>query len=170
MIITFIDVVCHWQHFLLIAIVIIIPINKIIIIIINATSVSHLSSPQPSPLLMTLPHQLAPTFFKKKETRLQANSVKILTQWSRCRSYPLFSPRFLQYQHMLSSINSIQKFSAYIFDPSPISFPPVVFFLQSICWKTSIRYFSILVLTSAELSSFPHIVYKSLMQGLHDCM
>ena len=34
----------------------------------------------------------------------------------------------------------------------------------------SIRYYSILVLTSAELSSFPHIVYKSLMLGLHDCM
>ena len=46
---------------------------------------------------------------------------------------PFFLLDFLQYQHMLSSINSIQKFSAYIFDPSPISFPPVVFFLQSIC-------------------------------------
>ena len=33
----------------------------------------------------------------------------------------------------------------------------------------SIIYFSILVHTSTELNSFPHIVYKSLMLGLHDC-
>ena len=35
--------------------------------------VSHLSSP----LLMTLPHKIVPTFFQKRGTRLQANSVKV---------------------------------------------------------------------------------------------
>ena len=34
-------------------------------------------------------------------------------------------------------------------------------FLQITCWKVSIRYFSVLILTFAELSRFIHIVYKS---------
>ena len=37
-----------------------------------------------SPLLLTLPHQIVPTFSYKKETRIQENSVNVLTKqrWS----------------------------------------------------------------------------------------
>ena len=39
---------------------------------------------KPSPLLVTLPYQIVPTFSYKKETRIQGNSVNVLTKqrWS----------------------------------------------------------------------------------------
>ena len=61
-IITITVVVCNRQHFL-VAIAIIILINKIINYHNQWISASHLSSPRPIPLLMTLPRQLVPTFF-----------------------------------------------------------------------------------------------------------
>ena len=63
-----------WQH-LFIAIVIIKIINH------HADQCNRWKS---SPLLMTLPHQIVPTFSFKKETRIQENSVNVLTKqrWS----------------------------------------------------------------------------------------
>ena len=63
-----------WQH-VFIAVVIIEIINH------HADQCNRWKS---SPLLMTLPHQIVPTFSNKKETRIQGNSVKVLTKqgWS----------------------------------------------------------------------------------------
>ena len=63
-----------WQH-LFIAIVIIKIINH---------HADQCNRWKPSPLLVTLPYQIVPTFSYKKETRIQGNSVKVLTKqrWS----------------------------------------------------------------------------------------
>ena len=56
---------------------------------------------------MKLPHKIVPTFFKKKETRLQANSVKV--EQNKDGATPFFLLDVLQYQYILSSINSTQN-------------------------------------------------------------
>ena len=67
---------------------------------------------------------------------------------------------------MLSSINSIQNAKNFL---RTVSIQQPNFFsanvLQITCWKMSIRYFSILVRTSAELNKLPYVIYKSRTAG-----
>ena len=66
---------------------------------------------------------------------------------------------------MLSSINSIQNAKNFL----PVSIQQPNFFSANVsqitCWKMSIRYFSILVRTSAELNKLPYVIYKSRTAG-----
>ena len=113
---------------------------------------------------MTLPRKIVPTFFLKKGTRLQANSVKV--EQNKGGTTHFFLLDFLQYQHILSSINSIQNAKNFL---RTVSIQQPNFFsanvLQITCWKTSIRDFSILVRTSAELNKLAYVIYKSRTAG-----
>ena len=100
----------------------------------------------------------------KKGTRLQANSVKV--EQNKGGTTPFFLLDFLQYQHILSSINSIQNAKNFLCTVS-IQQPNFLSanVLQITCWKTSFREFSILVRTSAELNKLAYVIYKSRTAG-----
>ena len=67
---------------------------------------------------------------------------------------------------MLSSVNSTQTAKNFL---RTLSIQQPNFFsanvLQIICWKMSVRYFSILVRTCAELNKLPYVIYKSRTAG-----
>ena len=123
-------------------------------------------STQPSPLAVASPDSSYIFLEKGNKTtstfRESFNIIKV--------ELPLFSPRFLQYQHTLSSINSIKNAKNFLLKVLIAAQFLFCQFLTNYLLKGEYKiFFSILVHTSAELSSFPHIDYKSLMLGLHDC-
>ena len=64
---------------------------------------------------------------------------------------------------MLSSPRTAKNFLRTVSIQQPNFFSANV--LQIICWKMSVRYFSILLRTSAELSGLPCVIYKSRTAG-----
>ena len=166
-IITITVVVCNRQHFL-VAIAIIIFINKIINHHNQWNKCQSFVQPSAHPSTHDDASPVSSYIFLEKGNKTTSkfsesfNRIKVklppffllnfcstktrLVQLIRYKTLRIFSAKFWSQLHFFSAS-----------------------FLQITCWKVSIIYFSILVHTSTELSSFPHIDYKSLMLGLHDC-
>ena len=126
--------------------------------------VSHLSSP----LLMTLSHKIVPTFFQKRGTRLQANSVKV--EQNKGGATPFFLLDFCSINTCLVQLIRFKTLRIFCH-----SLDPRAQFLFSQCFtnyllKDEYQIFSILVRTSAELNKLPYVIYKSRTAGQDSIM
>ena len=130
-IITTVVLVCNWQHFLLIPIVINIPINKIINH--HNQCIRCQSFVQPSTHYVAA--QDSSNIFLEKGNKTTSKKRESLNR-IKVKLPPFFLPDLLQYQHMRSSINSNQnakKFLRTVSIQQPNFFPANV--LHIICWK-----------------------------------
>ena len=129
-IITTAVLVCNWQHFLLITIVINIPINKII----NHHNQSTRCESFVKPSAHYVAAQDSSDIFLEKgnKTKKKRESLnRIIVELP-----PFFLPDLLQYQHMRSSINSNQKAKNFVRTVSiqqPNFFKIAANILQIIC-------------------------------------